>query len=86
MQIDGGFFKNQKLVLSDGESTTTSTFEMNYIPSETYNKMSNANILEIPLYTNLLREDFLCFLQVQFVPSKADVIYSGAAFVIPEIQ
>lgn len=83
-QIDGAFFKSSKLVLATGE-TKTSTFEVNFI-AKTGGVSSGGDTLEVPLYTNLLREDLICTIQVQVSPSKPEIIYSGAAFVIPEIQ
>lgn len=62
----------------------TDKFEMYYVSKENIVGQLATNIMEIPLYNNILREDLICMVQIEIVPARSDIIYSGAAFVVPE--
>lgn len=77
------------MVLSNDKSSAvskTDKFEIYYVSKENGGKGSQlgTSMMEIPLYNNILREELICMIQVEIVPDHSDVVYSGAAFIVPE--
>lgn len=74
------------MLTNDQSSAVSKTdkFEIYYVSKENgaLGAQLASGVMEIPLYNNILREDLICMVQVEVVPSPSDVIYSGAAFIV----
>lgn len=90
-QIDGGSFKNNKLVIFDNIRNiekSSPEFYLTYIDKQIKQKSKhsiNGNIVEIPVYTNLDRDSLLCSISVQTDENPDVILLSGAAFIIPTL-
>lgn len=85
--LDGLNFINGKLSLSNDSdySATTNEIFIHYVPvaSKKNQYDEDSKFCKLPLYTTYSREKLLCTIRLPTLLSKEEIIYAGAALIIP---
>lgn len=86
--IDGAYFENDKLQIpkesNEKFNDKSPSFEVTFIEMKT-KKILISETYDLPLYTNANREKLIANLPIQIFSDCRDaIIYSGAAFIVPD--